>query len=482
MPGEEQGRAGQGMNKFYRMSFDLFREKMEKAGLNSAAIDAFRNSFETLRAGQSGMIPESSIRPVAELPTLESIDDKAAGDPALLSQTLIVKLNGGLGTSMGLERAKSLLVVKEGLTFLDFIARQVLYLRKKYGEGLRFMLMNSFSTSQDSLAFLRKYADLGNPGQLELMQSQVPKVDAKTLAPASWPQNSQLEWCPPGHGDIYPSLLGSGKLERLLADGVKYMFVSNSDNLGASIDLKLLNYFARSGKPFLMEVAERTASDRKGGHLAERGGKLLLRESAQCPDADTGAFQDIQRHRFFNTNSLWIRLDALRELLARSGGFVPLPLIKNSKTLDPRDKNSPPVFQLETAMGAAIESFEGAGAIVVPRSRFAPVKTTADLLALRSDAYAITEDFRLVLANGPKAQPPTIDLDSTHYKLVDQLEEKIAGGVPSLRSCRELKVRGPVRFRNDNVFNGTVTLINKGSQLRELPPGHYINRTITLNN
>jgi UDP-N-acetylglucosamine pyrophosphorylase len=374
---------------------------------------------------------------------------------------------------MGLERAKSLLPIKEGLTFLDFIVRQVLHLREHYKVPLRFLLMNSFSTSRDTLDSLKKYPEAGAGSSLELMQNQVPKVDAKTFRPAVWPENPQLEWCPPGHGDLYPSLLGSGWLDRLLADGVKYLFVSNSDNLGASLDLKLLAWFANSGKPFLMEVAERTSSDRKGGHLARRNGKFLLRESAQCPQSDEAAFQDIQRHRFFNTNNLWVRLDRLKEFLDAHGGFVPLPMIKNSKTVDPRKKDSPQVFQLETAMGAAIECFENAGAMVVPRSRFAPVKTTADLLALRSDAYRVTEDWRVELVGEGRSQPPTINLDSNHYKLVDQLDEKLAGGVPSLKDCIELQVKGPVLFNKGNVFRGKVTISNPIAEPRPLPAGQY---------
>src|SRR5207248_2055391 len=151
---------------------------------------------------------------------------------------------------------------------------------------------------------------------------------------------------------------------------------------------------------------------------------------------DLAAFQDLQRHRFFNTNSLWVRLDELKKLLQAHGGFLPLPMIKNTKTVDPRNPQSPPVFQLETAMGAAIECFDNAGAIVVPRTRFAPVKTTSDLLALRSDAYTVAEDWRVLLANREEDLPPTVDLDANHYRLVDQLDQKLAGGVPSLRDCR----------------------------------------------
>jgi UDP-N-acetylglucosamine pyrophosphorylase len=305
------------------------------------------------------------------------------------------------------------------------------------------------------------------------MQSAVPKVDAQTLKPVSWPRNPELEWCPPGHGDLYPSLLGSGWLDRLLAEGVRYLFVSNADNLGASLDLNLLSYFASSNQAFLMEVCERTASDRKGGHLARRGSKFLLRESAQCPEEDLAAFQDIQRHRFFNTNNLWVRLDRLKALLDAEGGFIPLPIIKNAKTVDPRDKSSTKVFQLETAMGAAIECFDQAGAIVVPRTRFAPVKTTSDLLALRSDAYEVTEDWRLVLNPICGGVPPTIDLDAEHYKLVDQLDATLVEGVPSLAGCRELTVRGPVRFNSRDVFVGKVSITNKSANPTMLPGGEY---------
>jgi UDP-N-acetylglucosamine pyrophosphorylase len=453
-------------------SFNEFAAKMRKGGLSDAAIRAFKHSYDSLMAGQTGMIPESSIQPVAQLPRFEEIVGQSA-DSGLLSQAVVIKLNGGLGTSMGLEKAKSLLRIKDELTFLDFIARQVLHLQKQEGSQLRFLVMNSFSTSRDTLGFFKKYPELGELRDLELMQNAVPKVDAKTLKPVSWPANVELEWCPPGHGDLYPSLLGSGWLDRLLTAGVKYMFVSNSDNLGASLDLNLLNYFATSDKPFLMEVCERTASDRKGGHLAQKNGKLLLRESAQCPEEDTAAFQDISKHRFFNTNNLWVRLDRLRALLDAQGGFIPLPIIKNSKTVDPRDKNSTKVFQLETAMGAAIECFDNAGAVVVPRTRFAPVKTTSDLLVLRSDAYDVTSDWRLELSPACNGVPPTIDLDAEHYKLVDQLDSMLAAGVPSLAQCRELTVRGPVLFNAKDVFKGRIMLVNKSTTPKPVPAGEY---------
>jgi UDP-N-acetylglucosamine pyrophosphorylase len=270
-----------------------------------------------------------------------------------------------------------------------------------------------------------------------------------------------MEWCPPGHGDLYPALIGSGWLDRLLEEGVKYAFVSNSDNLGAVLDAALLSLFAESEVPFMMEVTRRTEADKKGGHLARRksDGRLVLREVAQCSDGDLRSFQDIAKHCFFNTNNLWVRLDHLKETLDARGGVLPLPMICNDKTVDPRDKESTAVYQLETAMGAAIECFEGATAVDVPRTRFAPVKTTADLLVLRSDAYELLDDGRVMLRAERKGIPPIVKL-SPDYKMVDSLDEM---GVPSLKGARSLTVQGAVRFGPEAVIEGDIALNNDSS-------------------
>eukprot|EP00668_Euglena_longa_P001996 GGOE01002323.1.p1 GENE.GGOE01002323.1~~GGOE01002323.1.p1 ORF type:complete len:378 (-),score=86.51 GGOE01002323.1:802-1869(-) len=285
---------------------------MAKAGLSEAFANAFIAVYNDLVEGKTGMMPETTIEPVASLLTLADLPKES--DNTLLAETLVLKLNGGLGTGMGLEKAKSLLQVKGEDTFLDFIAKQVLHLRKVHKTPLRFMLMNSFSTSEDTTEFLQKYPELATDPNIELLQNKAPKVCAKTLKPIEWPANPEQEWCPPGHGDLYAALEGTGKLDKLLADGVKYMFVSNSDNLGATLDMSILAYFAKSGAPMMMEVCQRTESDKKGGHLAKdkETGKLVLRESAQCPKEDEGKFQDITVHKFFNTNNLWLNLPTLK--------------------------------------------------------------------------------------------------------------------------------------------------------------------------
>ncbi len=461
-------------------NFDAFETKMIAAGMGDAAIRAFRRNYEALLRNESGMIPEETIYPAAGLASFEEIAATGAPDAVLLAQAVVIKLNGGLGTGMGLQGPKSLLAVRDGVNFLDLMVRQILDLRKSSGANVRLLLMNSFSTSEDTLAHLEEYRaqGLADAGEVELMQNQIPKIDAATFLPVEWPADPDMEWCPPGHGDLYPALVGSGWLDRLLAEGVKYAFVSNSDNLGAILDPAILGYFARSGAPFLMEVTRRTAADRKGGHLAVRkaDGRLLLREVAQCPDTDMEAFQDIDRHRYFNTNSLWLRLDLLKEQLAADSGVLPLPMIRNNKTVDPRDKKSTPVVQLESAMGAAIECFEGAAAIDVPRSRFAPVKTTGDLLALRSNAYEVLENGQVCLADSRNGVPPVIVL-SDEYKLVDQIE---ALGVPGLIACDLLEISGPIRFAAGVVIAGKVEFRNTSTDTKTVKPGVYENQIVSL--
>lgn len=441
-------------------SFAVIEDKMKSVGLSDAAINAFRHSVNVLESKQSMLIPETEIVPAEGVEDWDSlVGSTPEADAELLAQAVLVKLNGGLGTGMGLQKAKSLLEIKPGVTFLDLIVRQVRSLRERAGYPVNLLLMNSFSTSADTMEHLSRYAAEGfaDSQQVEMIQNRVPKLLTDTLEPVEFPANPELEWCPPGHGDIYPALVGSGWLDKLLSSGVKYAFISNSDNLGAQMDTRFLRWFAESGVPFVMEVTRRTEADKKGGHLATRkaDGQPLLREVAQCPDADVPEFQNIDKHRYFNTNNLWIRLDALRDFLAANNGVLPLPVIRNVKTVDPRDAATPAVYQLETAMGAAIQCFPGARAVCVPRSRFFPVKTCSDLLLLRSDAVEINEAGLMSLAPECNGVAPIVQLDGKLYKLVDSLD---ALGVPSLKHVSKLTVSGPHHFEPGEPLSGEVSV------------------------
>jgi UTP--glucose-1-phosphate uridylyltransferase len=371
-------------------------------------------------------------------------------------------------------RAKSLLEAKDGLSFLDVTARQVLEVRNRSGARLPLVLMNSFYTRDDSLAALERYPDLPADVPLDFVQGKVPKIGADDLEPVSWPDDPDLEWAPPGHGDLYTALVTSGMLEQLLERGYEYAFVANADNLGATLDERILGWFAREELPFLMEVADRTEADRKGGHLARRrdGGGLVLREIAQTPDEDADAFQDIGRHRYFNTNTLWVNLHALARLMDERDGVLGLPMIVNRKTVDPGDPSSPKVIQLETAMGAAIDVFEGAAAVRVPRDRFAPVKTTNDLLVVRSDVYVLTDDARVAVAAQRRGKAlPLVDLDGDYFKLLRDFDARFPAGPPSLVECERLTVKGDVLFGARVKVRGSVEVEQEGDEQLRIDDG-----------
>jgi UTP--glucose-1-phosphate uridylyltransferase len=439
------------------------REKMAAAGVDEVAIETFAHYFRLLEHGETGMIPESAIEPV-DMPSLASVDVAPEDGAAALRATAVIKLNGGLGTSMGMDRAKSLLCVRRGLSFLDIIARQVLHLRKEHDATLPLLFMNSFRTSADTMAALARYDDLPVDGlPLEFLQNKEPKLLAKDLSPATWPKDPDLEWCPPGHGDLYTALRGTGLLDRLIELGYRYVFVSNSDNLGAVPEPRVAGWFAGSGAPFAIEAVRRTPSDRKGGHFARRTttGRIVLRETAQTLPEDLDALADLERHKYCSTNNLWFDLAAMKAALDERDGILGLPLIRNVKTLDPSDSSTPEVIQIETAMGAAVEVFEGTQLIEVGRDRFVPVKTTNDLLVLRSDVYDIGQDFVL---DQVAVEIPFVDLDAHYYKLVADFDKRFPEGAPSMRKAQSLTVGGDWTFGHGVQVVGDVSLSAAAAQ------------------
>ena len=437
-------------------------EKMRAAGVTDTAIAIFADYYAQLAAGTTGLVSEESIAPIGDVARLEDVTGSPE-DVDAFARTVMIRLNGGLGTSMGLSKAKSLLPVRDGLSFLDLIARQVLAARARYGVRLPLLFLHSFNTQDDCLAALAGYPSLAVEGlPLDMVQSQEPKLRSDDLTPVSWPADPTLEWCPPGHGDIYPTLLDSGILDRLLAAGFRYANVSNSDNLGASPSPVLAGWFARTGAPFAAEITPRTPMDVKGGHLARRrsDGRLILRESAQTTPEDMRYFTDPAIHPYASTNNLWFDLQVLRDVLRERGGVLGLPIIKNEKTVDPKDPSSPEVIQIESAMGAAIEVFEGATAIVVPRSRFLPVKTTNELVLLRSDVYEWGD------GEVPSATVDTLPVVSlsASYKRIGDLDARMPAPL-RLREATSLTVTGDWSFGSGVSVIGDVTLGAEGGHV-----------------
>jgi UTP--glucose-1-phosphate uridylyltransferase len=443
--------------------------KAEAGGARAAELAALRKRLRQLGEEQAGRLPSAVLEPLADLPRLDELPEPPPGQARdVLGRLVIVKLNGGLGTSMGLSGPKSLIEVKPGTSFLDVLATQVLALRQRHGARLPLVLMNSAATRDPSLDALRGHDGLRVPGvPLDFLQGREPKIGADDLMPVQWPADPELEWCPPGHGDIYTALAASGMLGALLGAGLCYAFVSNSDNLGALADVRIAAWLAAEQVPFALEAVRGTPADRKGGHLARYQGRVVLRETAQVPDGDT-SFTDVERWRWYNTNNIWIDLRALKDLQAADPAAPALPLIVNRETVDPRDPASTPVIQLESALGAAIGSIPGARALHVPRSRFAPVKTTDDLLVVRSDAYQLTGDGQMRPSfDGPG---PVVTLDKDYYKLLSDFEQRFPAGAPSLRRCRRFEVEGDVTFGAGVMAMGDVYVTGP----RHVPDGQVL--------
>jgi len=451
-----------------------FIHKMGQAGLDPLVIDTFAHYYRKIVRGETGLIGEDDIDVIEsdaleDSGNLESYTD--AGQKAMNHAVMIV-LNGGLGTSMGLTRAKSLLVAKERKTFLEITINQA------HAKGVKLCFMNSFTTHEDTVEAVSHICPDCAPHYF--IQNKFPKILRQGLAPASWPRNPSLEWNPPGHGDVYTALYTSGTLQSLIDEGIYYAFISNSDNLGGILDATLLGYFSKENLPFMMEVAQRSPADTKGGHLAKyRDGRLVLREIAQCPKEDLDSFQDIRLHRFFNTNNIWVNLIFLKELIRRKRAVL-LPMILNPKTVDPRDEASPPVYQIETAMGSAIYLFEGASALRVSPRRLLPVKTCNDLIATRSDRFILTSDHTMVPNPEATSDAFVAALDPRYFAKIDQFDKRFPEGVPSLKACESLTVKGDVYFQKGVTIRGRIVIQNTKGDPAIIQAGTVVDRDITF--
>jgi UTP--glucose-1-phosphate uridylyltransferase len=449
----------------------MFRERFVAAGLPQEVQSAFEDLYRVYRAGETGVIPWEETSPIEsqDIVPLETLEQSGARAEARenLGALVWIVLNGGLGTSMQMRRAKSLIEVKGKLTFLDLIARHALGFRSRFGRDVPLLFMNSFATREDTLRKLKPYP-LRTPEHgtlsLDFEQNRFPRICEERGTPYGDPDDREA-WAPPGHGDLYLALHCSGLLEKLLARGIRWAFVSNADNLGASPHPGILGFMASRGMEFLMEVTEKTAADVKGGTLVRRRGHLELLEIAQVPADHVPEFQDVSTFPVFNTNNLWVNLEALRARLRE--GTLGLPLLVNRK-----EAGTVRVVQLETAMGAAIGAFRSSCGVLVPRNRFAPVKTTDDLLVRRSDVHIVGGRSPLVPnpARDPALGPPVVRLDPRYFRSVPDLDLRIPSP-PSLLGSVRLDVEGDVRFGEGVVIIGNVEVRNEGEAPLRIPDG-----------
>ena len=443
------------------MNTEQLKKLLGPYKMTEAASEGFIRSYEKSQTGRAGVRWKSMKSP--DDSKLVRYDSLKAPErthlEAALARLGVCKLNGGLGTTMGCHGTKSAIAVREKKTFLDLTVDQVGELNKKYHVDVPLLLMNSFRTHDDTERLVGKY--LGNPEILTFCQNQFPRLLEEGDGFLDLKKFGSDVWYPPGHGDLYSCLADQGYLDRLLADGREILFVSNVDNLGAGVDLRILHYMLREDIPFLMEVTPKTAADTKGGTLYQEKGRIKLLEVANVPPEHVAEFCGQQKFKIFNTNNIWINLARLKELLEK--GPLDLDVIVNRKIV-----KGQPVLQLETAIGTAFNCFPEAVGLIVPRDRFFAVKRTCDLLYLWSDLFHLER-------GSLKKNPERISSDLpriTLHEPFDDLQEfqKRIPVAPSMVELDSLEIGGAVRFNGAVTLKGTVRLIANKKSLR-IPKG-----------
>ncbi len=463
------------IRKTFNGMWHLVEEKMlsTEPPLAESLIEQFKTHYDAWQSGaESAFIREDELEPVMDFPDLLS-QEASLPLSALLDHVVLIKLNGGLGTTMGLDIPKSLLSVRDELTFLDIFLNQVESLNIESGHQVPVVLMNSFSTDKPTKDYLAEHGWDKRLNIHTVLQGQVPKL-LPAGNPVDWPQDRVKEWCPPGHGDLYRTLFSSGVWDTLLEQGKEYAFVSNIDNLGATFEPALLDQLRISEAPLLMEVTERLPQDSKGGHLAyhKELERIILREKAQCAGEDLTFFQDIKRYRYFNTNNIWLNLTRLREVFPFS-----LPGIVNQKTVDPVDRSSPVVYQLESAMGAAVALFKDVVFCNVPRTRFAPVKSLSDLLVVSSDLYQLDSRGRLTAT---VEKLPLVKLKGYPQRSYESYQETFPFGSPRLKDAEYFEVDGRFVFSEGVSIEGSVTLKNHKKEAVVIDPHQCLFKDIEI--
>ncbi|KAK5926008.1 hypothetical protein CgunFtcFv8_021614 [Champsocephalus gunnari] len=397
--------------------------------------------------------PEESILPYEQIKMKGLPDDISAS----LNKLAVVKLNGGLGTSMGCTGPKSLISVRNENTFLDLTVQQIEHLNKTFNADVPLVLMNSFNTDEDTKKILQKYKH-HRVNIHTFNQSRYPRINKESLLPIA-------------------KNMSTGGAERG-GVGKEYIFVSNIDNLGATVDLFILQHLmsqpADRRCEFIMEVTDKTRADVKGGTLIQYEDHLRLLEIAQVPKNHVDEFKSVTKFKIFNTNNLWISLPAIKRL--QDTNKLDLEIIVNPKTLD----GGLNVIQLETAVGAAIKSFNNALGVNVPRSRFLPVKTSSDLLLVMSNLYSLDAGSLTMSRKREFPSTPHVKLGSSFTK-VQQFLCRFES-IPDMLELDHLTVSGDVTFGKNVSLKGTVIIIANHGDRIDIPAGAMLENKIVSGN
>ena len=415
------------------------------------------------------------INPPAPKQVVEYNDLANSQSVEFLSKLAVIKLNGGLGTSMGCVGPKSVIEVRDGMSFLDLSVRQIEYLNKTYNVNVPFVLMNSFNTDEDTSNIIKKYEG----HTIDIMtfnQSRYPRILRDSLLPAAKTEDSQLsDWYPPGHGDVYESLYNSGILDKLLARGVEIVFLSNADNLGAVVDLRILQHMVETDAEYIMELTDKTKADVKGGTIIDYEGRARLLEIAQVPKEHVNEFKSIKKFKYFNTNNIWMNLNAVKRVV--ESNELEMEIIPNNKVIpaDKKGESDVNIVQLETACGAAIRHFKNAHGVNVPRARFLPVKTCSDLMLVKSDLYSLSHG-QLVMDRSRFGPAPLIKL-GTDFKKVSDFQKRI-GSIPKILELDHLTITGAVNLGRGVTLKGTVIIVATEGSTIDIPPGSILENVV----
>ena len=392
-----------------------------------------------------------------------------------LKKLAVIKLNGGLGTSMGCVGPKSVIEVRDGMSFLDLSVRQIEYLNRTYKVNVPFVLMNSFNTDEDTQNIIKKYEG-HNIDILTFNQSRYPRILKDSLLPAPKSYNSQIsDWYPPGHGDVFESLYNSGILDKLIERGVEIVFLSNADNLGAVVDLRILQHMVQTDAEYIMELTDKTKADVKGGTIIDYEGSVRLLEIAQVPKEHTNEFKSIKKFKYFNTNNIWLNLKAIKRVVENDE--LAMEIIPNSKSIpaDKKGESDISIIQLETAVGAAIRHFKNAHGVNVPRRRFLPVKTCSDLMLVKSDLYSL-QHGQLVMHQDRFGPAPLIKLGND-FKKVSDFQKRIPS-IPKILELDHLTITGAVNLGRGVVLKGTVIIVATEGSTIDVPPGSVLENVV----
>ncbi|XP_065176320.1 UTP--glucose-1-phosphate uridylyltransferase-like [Sycon ciliatum] len=446
-------------------------------------LEGFQRLFKRFLSESGPSVHWEDVKPAGE--KMQSYSDLPDIDPEnidvirkYLEKLVVLKLNGGLGTSMGCKGPKSLIAVRGEHTFLDLTVQQIEALNKKYNVSVPLVLMNSFNTHVDTQKILWKYHGTGVP-IFTFQQSCYPRINRESLMPMDTNLDSKEAWYPPGHGDFYEAFYNSSYLTKFIEQGKEFVFVSNIDNLGANVDINILSFLlsqpAEKRCEFVTEVTDKTRADIKGGTLIDYQGKLRLLEIAQVPKDHIDEFTSISKFKIFNTNNMWINLAAIKRLTEAKAWNM--EIIRNEKTTDSGTR----VIQLETAAGAAIKHFDGATGINVPRRRFLPVKLTSDLLLVMSNLYTIHQGTLSLSEKRQFPGVPLIKLGQDKFKKVKDFLQRFAT-IPDLLELDHLTVSGDVSFGKGVTLKGTVIIIAHHGERIDIAAGSILENKIVSGN